>query len=353
MLVEVKNEGNLKTTFAGDILLYGAKRRFPYRAMIPADADGKPSVIYPGCIRRVRCPVMEALPPGNYRAEARLKMARRWRTRSSFDIVVPPRGSAVTQDAVLVSKSEFDIDFSVEPSYVEVMLPTGATRAISIRVQNRDSVAVNTKASIVSVIQEPNGFLTYADLADTIEQWVQISPNEWTMAPRSAETVLLNITAPEYRDNASAMCAVRILGTAGLDEANWLSEADIGVPIIAVPPGASSPQLEISNLEVIRPAPDLNPTAAVLVVQNIGGRTGELKGEVVLERARTREVVQTMIFSEFDGLLLAPGVVREFRMALPYLDIDEFRLRTEVSIVGQPKSATSSEITFICSYGPD
>lgn len=353
MRLEVKNEGDLKTSLEGDILLYGPRGSFPVRVQIPMDVGGRAHAIYPGLSMRVFCPFVKAPSPGNYRAQVRLLMAGRWRTKSDFDIFIPTARSSEIKAAVLLGRSEFDVDVSVEPSYVEVTLPSGATRTVSIRVQNRDSVAINARASVVHVIQESNGFMTYADITDSSEQWVRVSPAEWTLGPHSGKRVVLQITAPEYDAGMDAHCAVRILGTANLDEEDWLSEADLGVPIIAIPPGAPPPELEISNLRVIRPGPKNNPTAAVLVVQNRGGRTAELVGKIVLERAATAQRVQTMYISETDGLILPPGVVREFRMPLTYLDQDEFRLKVEVSLVGQPQSVKSKELTFVCYQGPD
>jgi len=351
--VEVKNEGNIKTTFEGDVLLFGPKRRFPLRAVMPPDADGKPAVIFPGLSRRLCCAILEVPSPGSYRADVRLRLAGRWRTQSKFEIEVPPRGKLAVQPTLPRGKSEFDIDVNVRPAYVEITLPPGATRVNVLEVRNHDTVTVKARASVVDVVQEPNGFLTYADLTDTIEQWVQVSPAEWTMAPHSTRNLRLSITAPVFGERASVMCAVRILGTAGVDETNWLSEADMGVPIIAIPAGASPPELEILDLAVTRLANELNPTAAILVVQNVGGHTAELKGKVILERAVSRQVIQTISFLEMDGLILAPGSTREFRMPLPILDKDEFRLQADLSVVGKPKIVKKAETTFTCSQGPD
>ncbi|KPJ59635.1 MAG: hypothetical protein AMJ46_10515 [Latescibacteria bacterium DG_63] len=351
LIVEVKNQGYVKASLEGDILLYERRGSFPVRARIPMDALGRPHSIYPGLSCQLRCSFDTPPRPGDYRAEVRLLMARQWRTKSAFEISIPRAGSTAGP-AQALGRSEFDIDVEVSPDYVEVMLPPGATRKVSIRVQNRDTLTVEARASVAKVVQEANGFLTYADIVDPAKQWVHVSPAEWSLGPRSTKNVLLEITSPETELETATQCAVRILATAGTDEANWLSEADLGVPVIAVPPGASPPELEISGLKVLGPGDERNPTAAVLSVRNRGGRTAKLAGKVILERASNAQLIQTMNISQMMGLILPPGVERVFSVPFPYLDKDEFRLRAEVSVAGQPKSARQAAVSFFSGVGP-
>jgi hypothetical protein len=349
--LEVENSGVVKASLEGDVLLYRGAGTFPIRAQLSPSAFGKPLVMYPGLSRTIRCLLPETPRPGDYHAEVRLLLAGQWRTKSSFDLNIPqPGGQAGSAKAL--GKSEFDIDVIVKPDFVEVTVPPGATRTVSMRVQNRDTVTVNASAAVVDVVQEASGFLTYADITDSTRRWVKVSPAEWTLPPRSTKSLLLDITAPEMGTDTTAQCAVRILATAGMDETNWLSEADLGVPVIAVSPGAAPSELVISKLELIQPGQDRNPTAVLLAVRNAGGRTAKFGGRLILERASNAQLVQTMNISYAQGLILPPGAEREFRFPLTYLDRDKFRLRAEVSVPGKPGTEKKVAISFVCTQGP-
>jgi len=352
VLVEIKNEGTVKTAFEGDVLLYGKQKRFPYRLEIPPDAQGKALVIYPGMTRNVRCLISEVPREGEYRAEIRLRMADQWRARSAFDIVVPPRGTGMSLAAQAGVKAECDLDVHVRPNYVDVSLMPGATRVGTVTIENRDSVAVNLRASVMGVVQETNGFLTYSELDDSTRPWVRVSPTDLVVMPHSTRNLMLNITAPEFNEGANPVCAVRILGNSGTDETGWVSEVDQGIQVVAVQATDGPAELEITRLEVIRQGEENNATATVLAVKNVGGQTAELKGSLLLERAGSRDRIMTMYISDVDGLILTPGTTREFRVSLPNLDRDKFRLKAELSAAGNPNSLISAEKTFVCTQGP-
>ncbi len=351
LILKVKNTGNMKVSFEGDILLYKKKRVFPIRVEIPLDGNGNPHTLYPGLTETIECPFSEFPTPGDYRAEVRLLMQRRWRLKSIFKLSIPKSAIQFVSAGKSIRKTEFDIDVGVEPNFEEIVLPAGATRTLSIRMFNRENKKVEAKAFVQKVTQERNGFLTFGDFPSNENPWVVVTPSKWTLQPLSSRSILLEITAPNYDKNGVAMCAVRILGTAGVDASNWISEADIGVPIVVVPPNSPPPKLNIEDLRVVRPAPGKNPTAAVLLVKNDGGRTAKIKGKMVLERLKSGQRIQTMTILRGDNLIL-PHSKREFRMPISYLDKGEFRLRARVSLIGQNEEK-SAMITFNCFHGPD
>ncbi len=352
ILLEVANTGQAKSLVEGDILLYGSKGTFPYRAHIPVTAAGTPCTVYPGISISLKCPLLRTPPPGIYQAQARVLMAGRWTTRSTFDITIPESGQESTGSS-LRSKSELDIDFRVDPNFVEVTLPPGAKRTVSVRVQNRDTVTVVTRASVVNVTQEANGFLTFSDFEDPAEQWVSVSPDEMELGPHSSANFLLEVRRPEAATGDFDMCAARFQGVAGTDAEGWRSEVDIGVPVIVVNPGAALPQVEVETIEVIRrQRPEDNPTAALLILRNVGGRVAKVSGKFVVERVSPRQTIQTMRFGRRGDLLLPPGGVREIRMKMPFLNIGRFVLLAEGQIYGQPQAGFQNEVGFECTKGP-
>jgi len=352
IVLEIENTGQVKASVEGDVLLYKKTGGFPTRAEIPPDALGRAYVVYPGLSRSLKCFLPARPQPGEYRAEVRLLMARRWHTKTKFNVVVPPSGMQAASVAV-EGRSEFDIDFDVKPEFVEVTLPRGATRTVTVRAINRDTLALTGTATVAQVIQEPNGFLTFADIEDSTRLWVRVSPKHWTLAPRSAKTLLLEITAPESAADTASLCAVRIVATGGMDAADWLSEADLGIPVIAVPPGSPESEVVISKLEIVRPTPERNPTAALVSVKNTGGRTARVVGKLTVERAGSAQRIQTMSLSGNRAIVLPPGVERRFRMPFSYLDKDKFRLKAEVSIAGKPETKKAASISFVCMQGPE
>jgi len=351
ILLEVMNSGQAKSPVEGDILLYGPKGTFPYRAHIPVTAVGTPYTIYPGISISLKCPLVEVPPPGAYQAQARVLMAGRWTTRSNFDITIP-ESIYESASASLSSKSELDIDFQVAPDFVEIALPSGAVRTVSVRVLNRDTVTVVTRASVGNVTQEANGFLTFSDFEDPAGQWVTVSPGEIELGPHSSANFLLEVRRPEAASEEFAMCAARFQGVAGTDAEGWRSEVDIGVPVIVVNPGATPPEIEVEKIEVIRRRPEDNPTAALLILRNVGGRVAKISGKLAVERASSRQPIQTLQFGRRGDLLLPPGGVREIRMKMPLLDIGRFLLLVEGQITGQPKSNFGDEVRFECAKGP-
>jgi hypothetical protein len=148
------------------------------------------------------------------------------------------------------------------------------------------------------------------------------------------------------------MCAARFQGVAGTDAEGWRSEVDIGVPVIVVNPGATPPEIEVEKIEVIRRRPEDNPTAALLILRNVGGRVAKISGKLAVQRASSRQPIQTLQFGRRGDLLLPPGGVREIRMKMPFLDQGRFRLLTEGQITGQPKSKFGDEVRFECAKGP-
>ncbi|MBM3317415.1 MAG: hypothetical protein FJY75_06140, partial [Candidatus Eisenbacteria bacterium] len=353
LILEVRNSGTAKSPLEGDILLYRGSRGWPLRVAIPVRDSGNPIMVYPGLSVTVSCPLAEPPPSGDYRAVARLLLAGTWRTQSSFDIRVPAQGTVAAVKGSFVERAEFDLDLRVQPEYVEVALPAGASRSVSIRVQNADTTAVTLRAAVAEVRQELNGFLTFTETADTTGQWVRLPAASLVLQPRSAAPLLIEVRRPETAgEEAPGLRGVRLTGRAGWDESGWASEVDIGVPVFAVPAGAPPPRIEIERLDVVRPDPALNPTAVLLRLRNAGGRVALISGSLWVERAATRQRIQTLPLG--GGVLVAPGTAREFRMAMPYLDKGDFRLIADVQVREQPASAGARrEALFDCRQGPD
>ncbi|MCK4546166.1 MAG: hypothetical protein KAW17_01880 [Candidatus Eisenbacteria sp.] len=352
LLLKVANKGQGKSFLEGDILLYRSQRSFPIRAQLPITAAGNPVMLYPGLSAEVKCPLLENPTPGVYTVHVRLLMGARWRTQSKFDITIPkPRPGAVATGGLL-DRSEFDLDFRVEPPYLEAVLPTGGTRTLTLRVQNRDTVAVDVRASVVDVHQETNGFLTFTEVADPDKQWASVSPETARLNPHASMSFLVTVTKPEWTAGTFGMCAVRVAGAAGVDEAGYLSEVEMGIPVIAVPPSAKTPQLRIESLDMTRPQATSNPTAAVLVLENVGGRVASITGSIIVEREHDQRRIQTMQFGRRGDFILPPGGTREFRMPMPLLDKGIFRLAARAEVAGMGgKSAVSDDLIFECFMG--
>lgn len=352
VILQVHNGGNMKTPLEGDILLQRGGKGWPVRVTIPVRENGKPITVYPGLTATVSCPLDEAPPPGDYRAVARLLLAGRWRTQSAFEVKIPARGVLAPTSGSFIDRAEFDIDLRVQPEYVEVALPPGASRNVSIRVQNADTAAVTLSAVVAEVQQEENGFLTFTESADTTGQWVRLPTTTLELRPRSSVPLLIEVRRPEAADSAAfGMRGIRLTGRTNWDESGWASEVDIGVPIFAVPTGAAAPRIEIEKLDLVRPDPALNPTAAVLRLRNAGERVAIVSGALRVERTVERVRIQTMNLAD---VLMGPGSTREFRMAMPLLDKGDFRLVADVQVRGQPASAGARrETTFQCWQGPE
>jgi len=349
-LLSVKNTGVWKKTLEGDVLVYDQPGKFPVRASVPYKSTGNPYEVYPGQTISLRCPLPRRLRAGMHRASVRMRLNEKAQARREFNLKIPGQGAGIgTVTASAGEKSEFDIDLSVEPPFVEIAIPSGGGRAIGIKVRNDDTREVRVNTEITQARMEPNGMFTYTDISRGVAiDWLSVSPKTFQLGPKRSTTVRAQVSVP-----AAGMGPMPLVGVvrllADVPEAehsgNWQIGGEFPVIVVIQDPKLPQANLEIKKLKIIRSIPEQNPSAAVLLAKNTGDKVARVEGLILFERASGQEISRMEIGSSQPELIL-PRSEREFRMPLGPLDEGKFRVQAELGILGSKSSKRSAQTTF-------
>jgi len=334
VLLSVKNAGLWKKPVQGDVLIYHRPGHFPLRTSVPYGRDGRPLQVYPGMTLALRCPLARRLEPGTHRVSVRLDLTQRAQARKEFQLEVPggTTGAAIAGEPA--AKRELDLDLSVQPSVVEITTPPGGRRTLAIRVRNRDLRKAHVQVDVTKARMERNGMLTYVEAGDTdAAPWLTVSPVSFDLGPNRSTAVRVQASIPRSGETAAPLIRVLRLqaeAPSTPDHADWASGGEYPVLIVIQDPRAPAASLETVSFDVVRPNRQQNPTAAVILVKNTGGKVARAYGRITLERTSGEEIAY-MDIGASQGELILPGGEREFRMPLPTLDKGEFRIRAEIS----------------------
>lgn len=331
--LRIENTGQRKKPVEGDAVLYDRPGQFPLRVPSPYGGRGGPVVVYPGLFVRQNWPLPRPLPPGRHRVSIRLRLDERVTARKDFELEVPAGGDFGSAEARSVDKTEMDVGLLVEPDLVEMSIPAGGHRTVPLRLRNEDTREASVRASVMRARMETNGMFTYAADDDTIvTSRLDVEPDRVVVQPGRAAVLRLRAGVPRGGTiSDTGVWVVLLRAEAGATEYHddWRSGGEFPVPVIFHDPRDPPPELETADLEIIRPGPGKNPTAAVLRVRNTGGRAARATGGFILERT-DGETVATMKIGAFAPEIILPGSEREFRMPVPLLDRGGFRLRAEL-----------------------
>jgi hypothetical protein len=229
---------------------------------------------------------------------------------------------------------------------IEVAIPPGATRVVPISIQNQDEREARIKLSISGVEIERNGFLTFSEMHEASDDWVEILPESLRLDSRRMSTARVTIRVPREREeDVTLIRAVRLEAESEEIDPGWGSGNELGVVIVAVDPRAPAAMLTVDKPTLIRSSPKKNPSAAVVTVVNTGGRVARVYGEMILERGSGERII-TMDIGKNEDQIILPGKERQFRMPLSPLDKGKFFVGLELHLRGEPQSITRSEVTF-------
>lgn len=350
LLLKVENTGVWKKPIEGDILVYARSGQFPVRTSIPYKNTGNPYEVYPGMTLSVRCPLPRPLEPGTHSVSVRLRLTQKAQARKEFELKVPGRRSGTATIAAQAGeKVELDINLSVDPMLIEEAIPPGGMRTLPIRVRNEDTREVHVRAQVTQARMEPSGMFTYTETAqyETLD-WLSVTPETFDLGPRRSTTVRVQAAIPKTGSLPMPLVAVvRLQAFAAPTEyhGDWSSGGEFPVIVVVQDPKAPEANLEIVRFEVVRPSREQNPSAAVLRVKNTGSKVARAYGMILLERSSGQEIARMEIGSSQPELITS-GSEREFRMPLGPLDAGKFRVRAELSVLGDKGSTKRAEVTF-------
>ncbi len=336
----LSNRGLWTSTVEGDLLLYPKTGGFPIRASLPTRRGGQPLEVFPGLSFSLRVPIPDAMLPGEYRAVARLILNGRWRTHNEFTLTLDETGGG----ARLLRNEEFDVALRVEPHVIELPLPPGALRTVPIRLYSQDPRPVDVRIEVSGLRIETNGLPTFLDEAVEQQDWVVVRPTALRLPPGRMMTLRTSIRIPRDAEAGPYLGrAIRIRGSAESTATEWSSVGEMIVLIVAVPPGAKAPQLELDPIELLRSTPRSNPSTALVHVHNTGGRLARLEGLIELLRA-SGEPAASMQLGGARPEYLLPGGTRIFRFSIPNLDEGEFIVRASLKHDSQAPPTTVSAL---------
>jgi P pilus assembly chaperone PapD len=350
LAMKVENTGVWKKPVEGDILVYDRPGQFPIRTSVPYKISGNPYEVYPGMTLSISCPLPRTLKPGTHRVSVRLRLSEKAQARKEFDLEVPGQISAGSTVAAREGeKAELDVNLSVQPQLIEVVIPPGGQRTMAIKVRNEDTRDAHVSTQITQAQMELSGMLTYPEVAQgQANGWLTVSPESFQLAQKRATTVRVKAMIPKTGTPPMPLMGVvnlQVNASPTEHHDDWSSGGEFPVIIVVHEPKASPADLEIMNFRVLRPSQGKNPTAAVLRVKNTGVKVARVYGLMLLERTSGQEIVLRDIGSSQPELIL-PASEREFRMPLGPLDKGGFRVKAEVSILGSQGSTKSKELTF-------
>ena len=348
---KAKNTGVCVATVEGDILFYDPFGMFPIRVPLPYRSTGEPLKIYPGAEIELRCPITEVLPPGDYRVISRLLMNDRWPSRGEFALTIGKEASGERWSGILQTKEEHDLALWVEPDMVELSMPAGASRVVPIKIQNRDTREARVELSVTGFTIETNGFYTFPAKPDTAAGWISVEPAAFNIGPGQRKTILARAVIPRGRkEYETVVQAIRIRATALTEDDGWKSGVDRAVLVVAAGPKASPAKLELAEPELLRSDPDKNPTTAVFRVKNVGEKIARFRGTLTLERASGQDLLTVDVGTSSAEIIL-PNSEREFRLRIPPLDKDSFRVKAEFATLGEERTQQSVETVFTSDIG--
>ncbi len=340
------NPGVWRLDVTGDMLLYGPTSIFPTKVPIPFRPGGKPFEIYPGYEVDLICPLTEVPSPGKYRAEVRLLLNGAIRSVSNLEFEVPASLTGKSVSSKILTRSEFDLDMSVNPQMVELTLTPGAVRTVPIRIQNRDERTTEIRAYVSDVKMEVDGSLTFPAKIQESNDWISISPETVSIESKRTASIKAQVKVPRDTTGFGAFVkAVRINATGPLTVGGRVSGAEFGVLLVAKNPKSPPSKLEVSKPNLIYPVEGANPTTAVVPIYNSGGKVATFKGKLQLERTNG-QVIAFMNLGKDQEEIILPGSSREFRMTLPPLDQGGFLVKAEFVTLGKKPVWERSEVSF-------
>ncbi|MHA1484299.1 MAG: COG1470 family protein [Candidatus Thorarchaeota archaeon] len=348
---KARNTGVWTATVEGDILFYDPFGTFPTRVLLPYQSSGEPLKIYPGAEIELRCPITQPMPPGDYRVISRLLLNNRWPSRGEFALTIGTEMSGERWSGILQTKEEHDLTLWVEPDMVELSMPAGASRVVPIKIHNRDTREARAELSVTGFTIETNGFYTFPAKPDTAAGWISVEPAAFNIGPGQRKTILARAVIPKGRkEYETVVQAIRIQATALTEDDGWKSGVDRAVLVVAAGPKASPAKLELAEPELLRSDPDKNPTTALFRVKNVGEKIARFRGTLTLERASGQDLLTVDVGTSSAEIIL-PNSEREFRLRIPPLDKDSFRVKAEFATLGEERTQQSVETVFTSDIG--
>jgi len=348
LTLKVENTGELKNTVEGDVLIYDIPNQFPVKTFIPYQSNGKPYAIYPGMTLSLQCLLPRQLKPGKHRVSTRLRLTPTVAAYKDFELVVPGKVSGQQSITAKAGKKvELDVDLVIEPDIFEVTIPPGGFRTLPIRVRNNDSRDAHVRVQLTQAVMEPSGMLTFPDAAsDESFSWLSVSEKD--IQPNRQKAIQVKASIPrENPPEFPLMGVVRLQAEAAATEYHddWASGGEFATLVVVMDPKTPPANLEIAEFDLVRPAPDKNPAAAVIQVKNTGGKVAKIRGRLLLERKSGVEILH-MDIGDLRSELILPGSIREFRLPLGALDEGDFRVRAEFTTLGKDAAKVKEEKIF-------
>lgn len=349
LVMKVENTGLTKVPVEGDLIIYGKLGQFPDRTSIPYRDNGTAFEIYPNMAMVFSCPLKSSLESGSHKVNVRLRLAPKVESKKDFELIIP--GKSELKESVVAKagkKSELDVDLFIEPDVFELAIPSGGSRTIPIKITNRDTRVANIRAQVTQSVMESDGMLTFLETPSESSNWLSLQSDTLTIGPNQSKAFRLLASIPKGMPvSYPLMGVVRLQAEAQKTEYHddWSSGGEFSSIIMVTDPKTPAAKIEIANIDLIRPAPEKNPGAAVVHVQNKGGKVAKIAGTIILARKSGQEILRMDIGKDKYELVL-PGKEREFRLPLGPLDKGDFRVFAEFAMAGPTPAKIKKEVTF-------
>ena len=327
--IHVRGEGSLTITTAGG----GRLAELPLK-------EGR-GTVFPESRRDFKAVLEKELPPGEYFADATFRYGNeRARAKISFSV-----GETVTEGEGLARKKE--INFSVNPSILEINTPPGSIRTINLIITNEERQPVHFRLYFKDIGIDPEGKIGLLEKASTpwsCSDWIELKGAEFDLGPLQRKNVLGLLKIPQ---DVAGGRYTRLAIEASLAQAKTGEKSATIVPqttIIVTVGNELERKGEISEFQFL-PANGGSPEF-LATLNNTGNVHLMVKGGIKLTDWSGGTVAE-LPFSEGEVMVL-PGSARNFTTS-PAEPLQAGRYQVKVIFFSQNKElvTTTREVTVM------
>lgn len=212
----VKNEGNIHIIGKGQVVIKDRNGR----KWTEVNLEAGRGIILPESERNFKGVLNDLPPPGEYIFEAEIKYRRtdRWK-----EFMVKKQEPHTIEEASVTSPVEGVVNFSVQPSSLNINLPPNARRFFVFDIISREEVPLEAEA----ILEEPE------DSSQSCDKWIKVNPQKLSIPPNQTGKLRVSLNVPaEAEGKYSAKLVIRTsLQSSQKDKVKGVAEINIVVSV--------------------------------------------------------------------------------------------------------------------------
>jgi hypothetical protein len=283
----VKNEGNIHVEGKGTLIIKDregkTKRRVPL--------GGGRGIVIPGATVDFSSFLRKPL-PGEYVAKAMINFGG-----LSPMVAEIPFSISRTKSAALGSfKASSFIALDIKPVNLEMKIPQRGFRAMTFSLANEERDSVEIKAYLKDMDYDEEGNLVVLDSSETGRScidWVNLEPEEFTIAPGKSSRTRINLQAPD--EGAGGYYACLVFDALLKSSTEGAISSPFQIPVIVNVPTGLEEKGEIVDLQIS--AALGKPATFVTLFKNLGNTHIKPRGKIRIDILRELQQRDDIIFT--------------------------------------------------------